>query len=117
MRPSTRSVLVIGGFWSPGPGNGFGITNVQAYTPFGRDTTLEFTTNVDWKNKGRLEDKNIDLIKTIGNCYSLNLSYNQDLKEFTFNINLLAFPNQGIGTGFGGPTSSPASILPQNFAY
>jgi hypothetical protein len=58
-RPSPRSVFIVGGFWAPGAGNGFGITNVQIWTPFGRGTDIAFTTNVDWKNKGRLENKNI----------------------------------------------------------
>jgi hypothetical protein len=114
LKPSLRSYLVLGGFWTPGPGNGFGTTNVQLITPFGRDTSLQFTTNVDWKNKGRLEDKNIYLSKVIGNCYDLQFTYNEDLKQFNFNVVILAFPNQGAGFGFGGQTSP---IIPQNFAF
>ncbi len=114
LKPSLRSYLVLGGFWSPGPGNGFGTTNVQVITPFGRDTSLQFTTNVDWKNKGRLEDKNIYLSKVIGNCYDLQFTYNEDLKQFNFNVVILAFPGQGAGFGFGGQTSP---IVPQNFAF
>jgi hypothetical protein len=105
VKPSVRSYLVLGGFWTPGPGNGFGTTNVQVITPFGRDTSLQFTTNVDWKNKGRLEDKNIYLSKIIGNCYDLQFTYNQDLKQFNFNVVILAFPNQAAGFGFGGQNS------------
>ena len=71
-RLSPRSLLVIGGFWGPGPGNGFGITNVQAITPFGRDTSLQISTNVDWKNKGRLENKTAYLTKVVGDCYRLD---------------------------------------------
>ena len=114
VKPSVRSYLVLGGFWTPGPGNGFGTTNVQVITPFGRDTSLQFTTNVDWKNKGRLEDKNIYLSKIIGNCYDLQFTYNQDLKQFNFNVVILAFPNQAAGFGFGGQNSL---IIPQNFAF
>jgi hypothetical protein len=114
MKPSPRSYLVVGGFWSPGAGNGFGTTNVQVITPFGRDTSLQFTTNVDWKNKGRLEDKNIYLSKVIGNCYDLQFAYNQDLKQFNFNVVILAFPGQAAGFGFGG---QPTPIIPQNFAF
>jgi len=114
-RPSLRSYLTIGGYYGPGPGNGFGLTNVQAITPFGRDTTLELTTNVDWKNKGALIDKNIYLTRTIDNCYNLQFAYNQDLKTFNFNIVILAFPGQSAGFGFGG-TSSTQGVIPQSFA-
>jgi hypothetical protein len=113
-RPSAGSYLVIGGYYSPGPGNGFGITNVQAIAPFGRGGTLEFTTNVDWKNKGKLESKNVYLQQIIGNCYSLQAAYNEDLKQLNFNVVILAFPSQGAGFGFNNQ-SSP--ILPQNFAF
>ncbi len=113
IRPSPRSYLTLGGFYSPGPGNGFYSTNVQAITPFGLDTTLELTTNVDWKNKGRLADKNIYLTRTIDQCYNLQFSYNQDVKQFNFNVVILAFPGQSAGFGFGGNT--PTGIIPQNF--
>ncbi|MFY9780987.1 MAG: hypothetical protein WAJ85_10825 [Candidatus Baltobacteraceae bacterium] len=115
LKPSVRSYLVLGGFWTPGPGNGFATSNVQVITPFGRDTSLQFTTNVDWKNKARLEDKNVYLSKVIGNCYDLQFTYNQDLKQFNFNVVILAFPGQGAGFGFGGGQASP--IIPQNFAF
>jgi hypothetical protein len=116
-RPSLRSYLTIGGYYGPGPGNGFGLTNVQAITPFGRDTTLELTTNVDWKNKGALEDKNIYLTRTIDNCYNIQLSYNQDLKTFNFNLVILAFPGQSAGFGIGGNAAQSTGVIPQNFAY
>jgi lipopolysaccharide assembly outer membrane protein LptD (OstA) len=112
-RPSPRSMLIIGGSWQPGPGQGFFLTNVQAITPFGRDTTLELSSNVDWKNRGRLLNKNVYLSKIIGDCYRVDLSYNQDLKQFNFSVVILAFPNQSVGLGLGG---QPTSILPQNFA-
>jgi hypothetical protein len=109
-RPSPRSLLVIGGYWQPGPGNGFGQTNVQVLTPFGRDTTLQFSTNINWKSKGQLQDKNVYLSKIIGDCYRIDMSYNEDYKSFNLNLVILAFPNQG-GFGFNGPSS----ILPQSF--
>ncbi|MBC5811077.1 MAG: hypothetical protein GIW95_09565, partial [Candidatus Eremiobacteraeota bacterium] len=114
-RPSMRSLLVVGGSYVPGPGNGFYQTNVQALTPFGRDTMLQFSGNVDWKRRGKIVNKNIFISKIIGDCYRLDATYNQDLKQFTFNITILAFPNQtlGIGTSNG----QPSSILPQNFAF
>jgi len=112
LRPSTRSYLVFGGYYQPGPGLGFNQTNVQAITPFGRDTTLEFTTNIDWKNHNRLTSKNIYISRTIDDCYNIQGSYNQDLKQFSFNFVILAFPGQGGGFGFGGQKSP---IIPQSF--
>ncbi|MBD5655749.1 MAG: hypothetical protein IAI50_11310, partial [Candidatus Eremiobacteraeota bacterium] len=102
LRPSARSYLIIGGYFTPGPGQGFGTTNVQAITPFGKDATLEITTNVDWQNHERLEDKNIYLTKTVDACYNLQFAYNQDLKQFQFNVVILAFPGQPNGFGFAG---------------
>jgi hypothetical protein len=109
-RLSPRSLLVVGGYWQPGPGNGFGTTNIQTLTPFGRDTTLQFSTNINWKNKGQLQDKNIYLSKIIGDCYRIDASYNEDYKQFNLNVVILAFPNQN-NFGFNGPSS----ILPQSF--
>ena len=116
VRPSLRSYLVFGGYFTPGSGNGFNSTNVQAITPFGKDTTLEFTTNIDWKNHNRLENKNVYLNKIVDNCYAIQAAYNQDLKQFTFNIVILAFPNNGAGFGFGGSGSS-SPIIPQSFSF
>jgi hypothetical protein len=115
LQPSLKSYVVIGGYWTPGPGNGFGLTNVQAITPFGRDTSLELATNVNWKDKGQLEDKSIFLVRTIDDCYNLQLAYNQDLKQFTFNVVILAFPGQGAGFGIGG--GQPSSVIPQGLTY
>lgn len=114
LKPSPRSYLTFGGYFSPGPGNGFYQTNIQAITPFGLDTTLELTTNVDWKNKGRLTSKNVYLTRTIDQCYNLQLVYNEDLKQFNFNVTILAFPGQTAGFGIGG--SGPSGIIPQSFA-
>jgi hypothetical protein len=114
-QPSLKSYVVVGGYWSPGPGNGFGLTNVQAITPFGHDTSLELATNVNWKDKGQLEDKSIFLVRTIDDCYNLQLAYNEDLKQFTFNVVILAFPGQGAGFGIGGGQAS--SVIPQGLTY
>jgi hypothetical protein len=114
-KPSSRAYLVLGGYYSPGPGNGFGSTNVQAITPFGKDSTLELTTNIDWKNHMRLEDKNIYISQIIDNCYQLQGSFNQDLKQFSFQVVILAFPQQGAGFGFGGTQSG--SVIPQNLSF
>ncbi len=110
VRPSLRSYLLLGGSYVPGPGNGFFATNVQAITGFGRDTTLQISTNVDWKNKGRLGNKTMYLSRIIGNCYRADLSYNQDLKAWNFAISILAFPNQAIGGQIG--TFNPSSVIP-----
>ena len=110
-RLSPRSLLIVGGFWSPGPGNGFGITNVQVMTPFGRDTTVQFSTNIDWKSKGALENKNVYLSKIVDDCYRLDLSYSEDFKQLNFNVTILSFPGQSLPFGF----NSPSQILPQNF--
>jgi len=118
-RPSPRSYLIIGGFFQPGSGNGFETTNIQAITPFGRDTSLELTTNVDWHNHNRLIDKNILLSRTVDNCYNMQLTYNQDLKQFAFNIVILAFPGQGAGFGIGGTggNAGVGGIIPQNLSF
>jgi hypothetical protein len=118
-RPSPRSYLIIGGFYQPGSGNGFETTNIQAITPFGRDTSLELTTNVDWHNHNRLIDKNILLSRTVDDCYNMQFTYNQDLKQFAFNIVILAFPGQGAGFGVGGTggSSGVGGIIPQNLSF
>jgi len=114
VRPSPRSYVLLGGYYQPGPGLGFNQTNVQAITPFGKDTTLEFTTNIDWKNHNRLTDKNIYISRIIDECYNIQGSYNQDLKQFSFNFVILAFPGQGAGFGFGGQKTP---IIPGNIAF
>ncbi len=102
VRPSYKSYVAVGGYYQPGPGNGFYQTNVQAITPFGRDTTLELSTNVDWKQSGRFLNKNIYLSRNIDNCYNVTFTYNEDLKSFNFSFTILAFPSQSAGFGFGG---------------
>ncbi|MGH7727585.1 MAG: hypothetical protein ACREM2_02170, partial [Vulcanimicrobiaceae bacterium] len=114
LRPSPRSYLIIGGFYAPGPGQGFGTANVQAITPFGYDTTLEFATNVDFHNHERLEDKSIYLSRIIDHCYDVQVVYNQDLKTVSVNVIILAFPGHALGFGLGGQ-SSP--IIPQSLNF
>ena len=62
----------------------------------------------------RLEDKNVNLSQIVDNCYQLQFTFNQDLKQFQFQVVILAFPQQGAGIGFGGAQSQ--SIIPQNLA-
>ncbi len=114
-RPSPRSTLLIGGSFTPGPGFGFDRTNVQVATPFGFMSDLQFSTFIDWKNKGRLENKNIYYRHVVGNCYEIRIAYNQDLKQVNLSINLLAFPSQVANFGIG-QAASLNSIIPQSFA-
>ena len=109
--PSPRSTVILGGSWIPGAGNGFFSTNVQAATPFGRGTDLEISTNIDWKNKGRLLNKNISYRKIIGDCYDLRATYNQDLKQFNLAVDLLAFPSRSASFGI----NRQGPIFPQSF--
>jgi hypothetical protein len=112
-RPSQRSTLILSGSWNPGAGNGFTTTNVQLFTPFGRETDLQFAANIDWKNKGRLEDKTIFYRKVIGECYDVLASYNEDLKAFNLNFELLAFPGRTGGIGI----SPNQPLIPTSFNY
>ncbi|MBV8602725.1 MAG: hypothetical protein JO359_14255 [Candidatus Eremiobacteraeota bacterium] len=110
VRPSFRSYVSINGAYNPGPGNGFYQTQFQLITPFGYKTDLQFATNIDWKNKGRLVSKTIFLRKIIGDCYDIRASYNQDLKLFSLGFDLLAYPSHGVNFGLG----QTGSIIPGN---
>ena len=112
-RPSPRSALTISGTWNPGPGQGFYQTNVQLYTPFGREAQLQFATNINWKSHGQLADKTIFYRKIIGECYDIMASYNEDLKAFNLNFEILAFPGRTAGIGIA--PNQP--LLPTNFNY
>jgi hypothetical protein len=111
-RPFRGWTFIAGGAWTPGPGNGFDRTNVQVAVPFGRTTDFQMSTFVDWKNKGRLESKQIYIRKIIGDCYEVRVAYNQDLKTVNVSVDLLAFPSQALNFGIGQQTS----IIPQSFA-
>ncbi|HEV3157654.1 MAG TPA: hypothetical protein VGZ00_09950 [Candidatus Baltobacteraceae bacterium] len=113
LNPSSRSIFNLGGSWIPGPGNGFETSNVQLATPFGFATDIALTTNVDWKNKGRLEDKTIEYHKIIGNCYEFRLGYNQDLKTYLATVDILAFPSQAATFGI----NQAGPIIPGSLAY
>ncbi len=113
-RPSPRSTLLVGGSFTPGPGNGFDRTNVQISTPFGYQSDLQFSTFINWKARGRLESKNIYYRHIVGNCYELRLSYSQDTKQVTASIDLLAFPSHAVNFGIG--QTSLSSIIPQSFS-
>jgi hypothetical protein len=116
-RPSPRSALILSGSWQPGGGQGFDTTNVQLFTPFGRESDLALTTNVNWKDMGsftdKLQDKTIFYRRVIGECYDVLASYNEDLKQFNLNFELLAFPGQSAGVGIAG--NQP--LAPTGFNY
>lgn len=112
-QPSSRSIVLLGGAFNPGSGQGFYQTNVQFSTPFGRDAALQFVGDVNWKLKGRIENKVIYYTRTIGNCYQLQALYNQSLKLVTVSIDLLAFPshNATFNIGQSGP------LVPTTFNF
>ncbi|HEY9084475.1 MAG TPA: hypothetical protein VIN40_00830 [Candidatus Tyrphobacter sp.] len=113
LSPSPTAIVLLGGSFIPGPHMGFEQTNVQFSTPFGRDTQLEFAGNIDWNEHRRIVDKIVYLTKTIGQCYQIQVLYNQDSKLVNVSLNLLAFPSHaaGFGVGQGGP------IIPSNFNF
>jgi hypothetical protein len=113
-RPSPRSTLSLGGAFTPGSGNGFDRTSVQVATPFGYQSDLQVSMNVNWKAHMRLENKNIYYRHVVGNCYEIRLAYNQDLKQVTASVNLLAFPSRVANFGLG--QTSLGSIIPQSFS-
>ena len=98
-RPSRRSLVILGGSFSPGSGLGFGTTNLQLATPFGRNADIQFITDIDWKNKGRLINKNLYYHRVIGDCYEIRVQYNQNLKQVNVTLNLLAFPSRAASFG------------------
>ncbi len=111
MRPSTRSYVLLGGSFSPGSGLGFSTTNLQMSTPFGKDAQLQLVTDVDWKNKARLENKTLYYSKIIGDCYEIRVAYIQSLKAINVTMDLLSFPSRAANFGIGqnGP------IIPTSF--
>ncbi len=111
-RPAKNVQFLAGGAWTPGAGFGFDRTNVQIATPLGKTTDFQISTFVDWKNKGRLESKNMYLRTIIADCYEIRVAYNQDLKTVNITVDLLAFPSQAVNFGLGQTTS----IIPQSFA-
>ena len=110
-RPTARSILSLGG--SLQPGFGFSSTNVQFATPLGRDMMLQFSGDIDWKRQQSwLINKSVYLSKIIGDCYQIQLQYNQNAKTVNLTFNILAFPSRSLGLGIGGPVGS---IIPSNF--
>jgi hypothetical protein len=108
LMPTMKSTVQIGGAWVPGPGNGFSTSNVQISTPVGYESDIQFATNVDWKSRGRLESKNIYYRHVIGECYEVDVAYNQDLRQVTLAVQLLAFPSHALNFGL----QQQGSIIP-----
>jgi hypothetical protein len=108
VRPSRRSYVALGGAFVPGSGNGFFTTNVQFSTPFGNGSTLQFIGDVDWKNKGRIINKSIYWSRIIGDCYQIQLQYNQAARQVNLTVSLLAFPSHAATFGL----NTSGSIIP-----
>lgn len=111
VHPSRRSYVALAGSFIPGPGNGFFTTNMQFSTPFGGGSTLQFIGDIDWKNKGRIINKTIYWSRIIGDCYQIQLQYNQAAKQVNLTLNLLAFPSHGASFGL----NTTGSIIPTSF--
>jgi hypothetical protein len=116
-RPSPRSVVLLSGSFIPGPGMGFETTNLQLSTPFGRDASLQFVTNINWRPSlglGEfLADKIIYYTRTIGNCYQIMVLYNESQQAVNVGLNILAFPTQTAVFNIG----QPQSVVPTSFNF
>jgi len=113
-KPSPRSVVLLSGSFIPGPGQGFETTNLQLSTPFGRDASLQFVTDLNWKGPGEMiADKIIYYTRTIGNCYQLLVLYNESQEAINVGLNLLAFPSQTAVFNIG----EPQPVIPSTFNF
>jgi hypothetical protein len=117
-RPSPRSVVMLSGSFIPGPFQGFETTNLQLSTPFGRDASLQFVTNINWRpgSTGQTEffaDKIIYYTRTIGNCYQLMVLYNESQQSVNVGLNLLAFPSQTAVFNI----AQPQQVVPTTFNF
>jgi len=116
-RPSPRSVVMLSGSFIPGPGMGFETSNLQLSTPFGRDASLQFVTNVNWRPSLGLgqffSDKIIYYTRTIGNCYQLLVLYNESQAAINVGLNVLAFPSQTAVFNIG----QPQPVVPTTFNF
>ncbi len=110
-RPSHRSFVQLQGSFFPGPGQGFNTTNVQFSTPFGRGSWLQFLGDIDWKNKARILNKSIYYSRIIGDCYQIQVQYNQNARQVNVTLSLLAFPSHAASFGI----NTTGSIIPSSF--
>lgn len=111
-RPTHQTYLALQGSFMPGVGQGFTTTNVQFSTPFGNGATLQFMGDLDWKNKGRIENKTIYYSRIIGDCYQVQVQYNQDSRQINMTLSILAFPSHAAGFGIN---TAGGSIIPSSF--
>ncbi|HEY9180052.1 MAG TPA: hypothetical protein VIO32_04995, partial [Candidatus Baltobacteraceae bacterium] len=95
-----------------GSGQGFGSTNLQFTTPFGNGAWLQFMGDLDWKNKGRIENKSVYYSRIIGDCYQIQVQYNQNSRTVNMTLSLLAFPSHAAGFGIN---TNGGSIIPSSF--
>jgi hypothetical protein len=109
--PSPRSFASLTGSFQPGGGQGFFPTNLQFSTPFGNGSWLQFQGDIDWKQRDRIENKTIYYNRIIGDCYEIQLSYNQNSRELNATINVLAFPSHAASFGL----TNRGSIIPSGF--
>ena len=84
---------------------------VTVFMPFGRGSVLQFLGDIDWKNKGRLENKSIYYSRIIGDCYQVQLQYNQNARAINVTVSLLAFPSEAATFG----VTTTGSIIPSSF--
>lgn len=110
-RPSRRSFVQLQGTFYPGPGQGFNSTNVQFSTPFGRGSWLQFLADVDWKNKAAIINKSIYYSHIVGDCYEIQVQYNQNSRTINVTLSLLAFPSHAASFGL----TTTGSIIPTSF--
>lgn len=110
-RPSPRSYASLTGSFNPGPGQGFFPSTLQFSTPFGGGAWLQFQGDIDWKNRDRIENKSIYYSRIIGDCYEIQLSYNQNSRELNATINILAFPSHAATFGL----TNRGSLIPTGF--
>jgi hypothetical protein len=112
-RPSARSAVILSGSYVPGPGLGFETTNLQLSTPFGRDASVQFVTDLQWKGPELFSNKIIYYTRTIGNCYQVRVLYSEASQSVNVGLSLLAFPNQTatFAIGQAGP------IVPTTFNF
>jgi hypothetical protein len=113
-RPSQRSFVSLTGSFIPGPQQGFETTNLQLSTPFGRDASLQFVTDINWWGPGEVfADKIIYYTRTIGNCYQVQVLYNESQQAVNIGLSLLAFPSTAATFSLG----APQPVIPSTFNF
>jgi len=115
LRPFRVAYVQLGGAYDPSFTK-FGPTNVQVATPFGHDSEVQFSANIFYGGvlgQRGIMNKAIYYRHIIGNCYEIQVSYRQDLKEVDATINLLAFPSRTANFGL----SQNGPIIPQSFTF